>query len=208
MLRKKRAAGKTEERRIRDESGRDKVIPREHEKVILKALTHYPELKDTPIVFRSKKRQSVPYKTAPVFSSLIKDKSEWKFSVEFLDQSDPPTEYALFKYLPEDAQVGVIGHELAHIVQYLLMTRLKILRTSVFLKSKSQRRKIERLADRIAIKHGLGEELLSHANYIRRIPGYTDERKDINELYLLPEEIKAAMKRTAVTKKKKRVSST
>ena len=54
-------------------------------------------------------------------------------------------------------------------------------------------RKAEREADVLTIEHGLGFELYTFACYIRGIPGYVDERKQIDINHLHPNEILEAL---------------
>src|ERR1041384_7274199 len=91
---------------LRKDFGRRKIIPRKYEDVILKALSHYPELQDTPIEFRLKNNHHLPHQTVPALGSLLK--FQYKYVVNILEEAPPPMEQALFRNLPETAQLGVI----------------------------------------------------------------------------------------------------
>lgn len=174
---------------LRKEFGRYKEIPEKYETVILTALSHFPELKDTRIRFCLEQKHPVPYGTKPSMKSILADPSERKYIVSILEHADPPMFYALFKNLTYESQLGVLGHELTHVVQYNSLSRPELLKFMLFFMLPEFQQKIEQAADMGAIIHGFGKELLEHAIYIRCIPGYVEERKAINENYLKPSEI-------------------
>jgi hypothetical protein len=167
----------------------NKVIPAIYEEPILRALSHFPELQAVKIDFVLKDRHPVPYGTAPTFASYFKDASRRKYVITIAENAEGPTKLVLFKNLPEEAQRGVIGHELGHVVAYQRSNTADLLKYSLMYSNMHLRRKAERGADICAIEHGLGFELYVHAVYIRRIPGYIELRKEIDTDYLKPQEI-------------------
>lgn len=171
------------------EYGRFKEIPTKYETVILKALSCFPELRDTKIKFRLKQTGSVPYTTKPILSSIFGQSYEREYLINLLEDADQPTFYALFKNLTQEAQVGVIAHELSHVVQYESLTRTELLKFIACYVIPEFKQKIEQAADMGAIIHNCGKELLEHAIFIRSIPGYLEERPEINEYYLTPDAI-------------------
>jgi hypothetical protein len=177
---------------LKKEFGRRKVMPAIYETVILKALSHFPELKDVRIHFELKSAHPVPYGTTPSFSSFFK-KPEWRtYIVTLLTEAKGPTVGALFHNLPEDAQIGVIGHELSHVLQYHRCKSKTLLKVVLFFPM--VRKFMEQDADRKTIEHGLGVHLYKWATYIRTIPGYVRQRPQINIFYLTPHEIMAYIK--------------
>jgi hypothetical protein len=174
---------------LRKEFSRHKQIPTQYEEVILKALSHYPELKDVHIRFELKTKHPVPYGTTPAVPSLLRGGKKRVYVVSLLDEADPPIRQVLFKNLPEEGQRAVIGHELGHVVQMMAKSTPALLKFALSYGSVYTRREIERDADLCAIKHGLGFELYVHAVYIRRVPGYVQQRKEIETDYLKPQEI-------------------
>src|SRR3954465_2846415 len=92
--------------------GTNKEIPGKYEEIILKAMSHYPELADVRITFKLKSAHAEPYETIP---SVGFKKS---YSIILLEEAEPPVEKVLLKNLPEEAQLGILGHLLAHVVQY------------------------------------------------------------------------------------------
>lgn len=175
--------------RLRNEFGRNKKYPSEFEEVILKALSHYPELKEVNIEFRLKDSHAVPYGTSPAFSDVLRSPAKRRYVISLLDAADHPFKMALFRNLPEEAQRAVIGHELGHVVQFVQTNPAGLAGIALAYTNLKGRRKLERGADILAIEHGLGFELYVHAVFIRRIPGYVDKRKEIDTDYLKPQEI-------------------
>jgi hypothetical protein len=176
---------------LRQHFGRNKTIPARYELPVLRALSHYPELKDTAIEISPVKFLPVPYATTPSLLNFLRAAD--KYTIRLREVAEGPTEKALFRNLPEMAQVGVIGHELGHVLQYRGNTIRSLFSRFAEHRSVSLRREVERHADISAIEHGLGFELYTHAVYIRSINGYLEQRKEIDILYLHPNEILEAL---------------
>lgn len=169
--------------------GNRKRIPACYERVILEALSHYPELVDVHVHVVLKRRHPVPYGTTPGFASVFKAAADRIYTITILEEAEPPEKQALFKNLSYGMQLGVIGHELVHVLQFMYCNRIQLLKTLALYVTPSFQKRIERGADIGAIEHGFGKELYEHAAYLRAIPGYTEQRKAIIENYLSPEEI-------------------
>jgi hypothetical protein len=172
---------------LRTKFAANKEIPQKYEEPILKALSHFPELEKVKIVFKTKDKHPVPYGTVPVAGLRV------SYEISILESADPPMEGALLKNLPETAQVGVIGHELSHVVQFEKGGMGPVVKAIVGYSSNNAQREMERGADVLAIEHGLGFELYTHACFIRAIPGYVEQRKEIDINYLHPNEILEAL---------------
>jgi hypothetical protein len=172
---------------LKNEFGNHKEIPAQYEDVILKSLSHYPELKDVRITFKLRDNHSEPYEVVPSMKdAMVLRKS---YTVNLLEFAEEPAVNALFKNLPEEAQMGILGHLFAHIVQCEKKNIPSILK----LATSSPGRKMEREADVLTIEHGLGFELYTFACYIRGIPGYIEERKQFDVNHLHPNEILEAL---------------
>jgi hypothetical protein len=168
---------------LKKEAGDNKQIPEQYAGIILKALHHYPELKNTRITFRLKDRNHEPYRVAPSLLPLRKH-----YTVTLLEKAEPPTDMALFRHLPDEAKMGAIGHQLSRIVQFETKGFAPALKIT-----NQGSRKIEREADIITIEHGLGFELYTFACFVRAIPGYIEHRKELDINFLHPNEILEAM---------------
>lgn len=175
--------------RLRRRAGFNKIIPPEYEEPILTALSHFPELKYTKIHFRKADKSSTPYGTQPSPNSFLRPASRRKYIITLLEKSEQPEEEVLFKNLPFEAQVAVIAHELVHVIQFSKCSVPELFKIAMLYLLPFFRKKIERSADIGAIEHGFGNNLYKHAMYIRSIPGYVEQRPEINKYYLKPEEI-------------------
>ncbi len=169
--------------------GNRKDIPARYETEILIALSHYPELRDEHIRFELTMAAPVPYGTKPSLSSFFLPKNQRVYTVTILERAEDPENEALIKNLDRKMRIGVFGHELGHVLQYSKRSPLSLLKTLALYLVNPYKRQLERGADKQAIKHGLGEELLRHAEYIRLIPEYLDKRPELDRNYLKPEEI-------------------
>lgn len=168
--------------------GINKEIPQKYEKEILIALSRYPELRSVHIKFMLVDTAPALYHTKPVLASCFSAKKNRHYVISILERAHYPESEALFEKLTERMRIGVIGHELYHVVQYHF-GRFSLIKTFLHFLIFGLRRKLERAADRGAIQHGLGKQLLEHSRYIRSIPGYLQKRPSIHTDYLKPSEI-------------------
>lgn len=180
---------------LRHNFGKNKQIPKKYEEEILVALSHYPGLKETSINFMLAAHASVPYGTKPTFLSCFRGSKKRNYTTTILEDAPYPESAALMKNLSFNMRVGVFGHELFHVVQYEKCNPSRLIRTLAGFAFAAFRRKMETGADLGAISHGLGPQLLEHAKYIRRIPGYIEKRPNLNKDYLLPEQIEFYLSR-------------
>lgn len=166
----------------------NKEIPQKYEKEILIALSRYPELRKVHIKFLLVDTAPAPYYTKPVLTSCFGARKNREYIISILEKANYPESEALFEKLTERMRIGVIGHELYHVVQYHIGS-FSLIKTFARFLIFGMRRKLERAADRGAIQHGLGKQLLEHSKYIRSIPGYLQKRPSIQTDYLKPSEI-------------------
>jgi hypothetical protein len=178
---------------LQKKHGTNKQIPQKYEKEIFTVLSHYPELSTVKIIFKLTDRASVPYDTKPAIVSCLQPKKLRVYIINLLEKADYPESMALFKNLSGSMRMGVIAHELMHVKQYHF-GRFSLIKTLGLFVIHSSRRRLERNADKGAIEHGFGQELLEHALYLRSIPGYTEKRPAIKEDYLQPTEINYYLK--------------
>lgn len=144
-------------------TGVNKKLIKDFELQSLIALSYYPELKDVPITFRYRDIKTT-MEVRPEFLSAIKSHNR-KYII-FIN-TNAHNEGVLLKDVSFNAQIGVIGHELAHIVDYehrsvtslfLLGLNYMILRNHA---------KYERSIDELAIKRGLGWQELEFAVFMQ-----------------------------------------
>ncbi len=139
------------------------------------ALSYYPELINHHIRFQQKNikttMQSVP-RLDFIFRS--REKRVYKISI---DNKVRNKKGLLLKDVPFNAQIGVIGHELAHVVDYDSKSKMGIVFLGIGYLFPGKRRQIENRVDEITIAHGLG-------NQVKDFSGFVLNNPDLNERYL------------------------
>lgn len=166
--------------------GRHKHFLKDFEMQSLVALSYYPELWNETIFFRYAEINSTA-RTTMTLGSIFK-KIDKKYIV-YINEDSTKTGL-LLNDAPYNAQVAVIGHELAHVIDFrsrgffdLALWGLKYL----FVKTSTR---IERKTDRITMRHGLGWPLYYWADYVLNKSTANKRYKKIKEKkYLHPEEI-------------------
>lgn len=147
--------------------GISKIIPAVYETQILIALSYFPELKNTTIEFRLKKTKT-PLSSKPTLLGLVESAKKRKYIITISEETNPELEPILFKKLNFNAQVGVLGHELSHVSDYLTKGFGKIMNLLLIeIFSKKQVDKFEARTDHICINHGLGFQLLDWSKSVR-----------------------------------------
>lgn len=144
----------------------DKKIPKEIRLQILTALSFYPELSATNVHFRFRKRKS-PLTSRPRFFSVFKKPKNRSYVITLSTRTNKKFTPILFNNLPYNSQIGVIGHELAHITEYKTMNTGKLLGLIFNMLNPKYVDKFEYNTDFIAINHGLAHQLLDWSSYVR-----------------------------------------
>ncbi|MEO8770203.1 MAG: hypothetical protein ABI402_08965 [Ferruginibacter sp.] len=152
---------------LRNSFSQHKIIPVAYEKPILLALCYFPELIDVDIEFRIK-HVITPLASRPAWTSILKGKTGRKYVITISDTSNKQLSPILFKELDFDAQVGVIGHEISHVVDFNRKNTLGVLRVGIGNLSSKFLDKFEYGTDSICIAHGLGYQLLAWSIFVRK----------------------------------------
>ena len=152
---------------LKSEFAKNKKYPQPYEKQILLALSYYPELKNTSILFRIRKRHT-PLDTRSTWLGLLQSLKKRDYVVTISDSSEPMLTPILFKNLPFNAQVGVIGHELGHVTDFSSMFTSQILKHAVRNVSTKYIDRFEYRTDSICIGHGLGYQLFTWSSFVRQ----------------------------------------
>lgn len=145
----------------------NKQYPLQLEKQILIALSYYPELKNTPIIFRIRPRHAIGL-TRTTWGGLFESPALRHYVITISESTEPALMPILFSKQTFNAQVGMIGHELAHVVQYAMKTSVELLQYVISNISARYVDRFEYNADAICIAHGLGYQLLEWSQYIRK----------------------------------------
>ncbi len=142
--------------------GNNKKLPKGFEKQALIALSYYPELKDTRIVFKIRKKGAAPFASRPsTWSLLFRKPAKRKYQVFISQKTKPVLTPILMKSLSFNGQIGVMGHELAHTSFYLKKKFGAMVKIALSTISPRYLDKFEYDTDQIAIAHGLGFQLIS-----------------------------------------------
>lgn len=175
---------------LRATFGKDKQIPAIVELQALRALSHYPELKDVKMEFVFCE-QKTAHSSQPKLSTMLRRATRRTYQIRISllvpDFYIPGSQLKL----PYNAQIGVLGHELAHAVQYLRRGFGGLLADGIRYGSSAKYVvQTEHLTDQVAIDHHLGWQLLAWAQIAHPLL----EQAGRGQNYMLPSEIEAQMK--------------
>lgn len=147
------------------EYGTNKELPPGFELQALLALSHYPELKPIHIKFVVDD-VGIPLSSRPLWTTLLRSARNRTYLVMIDNHLEGPRDVLLLKNQPFNAQVGIIGHELAHTVYYLNRSFFGIAADGLCQLSDC-RINFERNTDRRLIDYGLGWQRYDHALFVR-----------------------------------------
>ena len=156
------------------EYGQNKQLPQGYELQALVALSHYPELKQVTVQFIVDD-VVIPLSSRPYWGSMLRSARSRTYKVIIDTERDGGRGALLLKNQPFNAQIGVIGHELAHTVYYLDRSFLGIAADAIC-QLNDCRIQFERATDRRLVEYGLGWQRYDHANFVRgRLAGNSNQ---------------------------------
>jgi hypothetical protein len=151
------------------------------------ALSHYPELNHVKIIFKQKKLNST-MAAKPTNISALRRIGKRTYLVHLNDY--PKSVNIPFDSASFSAQVGVLGHELAHIAYYEKTSSWKLLGLAFKYLNKKFRIKFERDTDKRTINHNLGWQLYAFKLHVRNYPYAPEEYRDyLSRTYISAEEV-------------------
>ena len=153
-----------------------------------KALTLYPELCDLKIRVQYgniKTSMAAQPRILSVFNK--RDNRTYKVVIN----KNPQKEQTQLLYAaPFNAGVGIMGHELAHILDYSFKSGWQLTWTGIRYLGKNYRRTMERQTDSVTIARGLGWQLYHFAYFVMNDANIDDAyRQHKSDFYMKPEEI-------------------
>jgi hypothetical protein len=174
---------------LRKELLNNKEIVSNFEHSILAALMYYPNLEKTHISFKTR-NISTTMAALPSVWNIFRKQENRRYSI-LINESKNRLKAPLLKNVPFEARVGVIGHELAHIVDYNRKGILQIIGNGIgYLVSNRFKRNLEHKVDRIAINKGLGEGLYTFRLYVEEEANTTERyRRFKDNIYLSSSDI-------------------
>lgn len=161
--------------------------PAQYESPILYALSYYPDLREVKIIFKEK-NIATTLNCKPKITSLFlrKEKRVYIICINKKDNFSG----ILFREIPVEGQIGIIGHELAHIRDYHSRGIIGIIRRGIAYMHENSKAKFERTIDMMTIQAGLGEYLHRWAYFAVYESNASDKYKRFKrKIYLAPEEI-------------------
>jgi len=168
--------------------GKNKKLIKEFELQSLIALSYYPELKNVPITFCFYNIKTTA-EVRPEYFSALKN-SNRKYVVYI--NKNVHTEGVLLKDVSFNAQIGVLGHELAHILDYEGRSVTSLFGLAFNYLIIKNHAKYERSIDELAIKRGLGWQELEFADFMQNRSNATARYKHFKQInYLSSAEIEA-----------------
>ena len=165
--------------------GKNKTLAPGYELQSLVALSFYPELYETKIDFKLANKESIAKTTLPLLALIF----NCKHYIIYINNNKSRTGIK-FSEIPFNAQIGVIGHELAHAADFKRKNLPALAWWGLRYLNNKTHRKIERATDLATIRHGLGWQLYDFTNFVMKSPdAKSDYKKSKQKFYLHPEEI-------------------
>lgn len=164
-----------------------KKIPPEFELAFYTAISHYPELDSIHIEMKLNSFNLTM--AARPAKKLFANRKKRIYRIYANIKKD------FIGILPSsinyNQKVGVIGHELGHILDYSNKSLCGIVGTGLGYMFKSYRRKLETKTDLEAIKHGLGWQLYDFEDYLYNHSDASEKyKKKKSKVYLNEKQIK------------------
>jgi hypothetical protein len=151
---------------LRNEFIVNKIIPSEIELQCLIALSRYPELKNTHIEFKYKKIKTI-MAARPKLNFIVRSRYQRTYRIIINDSEK------LSKVIDQttfNSQIGLIAHELAHILHYEKINRFGLVRDGLLYPVHSFRKKYEKQTDIEAISRGFGWQIYDYVDILMTSP--------------------------------------
>lgn len=170
----------------------NKDIPLSIKDQVEVALHYYPQLKDTPISFKFKKKiKKSTMQAQPTYASIFKSRKNRAYVILISEKFHIEEEEFSILDVKDDVLIGWIGHELGHVMDYRDRSTLGMIYFGIkYLFSTTHIQEVERAADTYAVKHGMYQYILATKNFILNNTSISPKYKNrIKRLYMSPEEI-------------------
>lgn len=168
-----------------------KNVPEKWQKQFTIICRAFPELKDDDISLRFQSI-SMTMQARPNIWTLLPNRERKYFVFVNTERS---RNGLLFDDIPFNAQIGIIAHELCHIVDYHFKTKWQIVKTGLWYLKKRNQEDYEKAVDYLVVKKGLGHQLQDWSHFVLHEAELTQRYKKTKETYYLrPEDIRECMK--------------
>ncbi len=178
--------------------GENKGLPEGFEIAAAIAYSAYPQLKDVKIDMILT-QDGAPMESTIDIWSLFGPRKKRHYLILLNDAQDSYFNPILLRSLPFDAQVGILAHELGHVVYYHELNVLAFGKWGLsYLRDDEFRAKHERTTDLMPVYHGLGSQIYQYAYFVRNDPScqafYQQGKDFMDKYYLTDKELLAEMK--------------
>ena len=168
--------------------GPNKGLPQGFEVAGAIAFSAYPELKDVEIEMVLI-NGGAPMESRPIVKTLFGPHKNRRYVVLLNDERPSYFEPILLRSLPFDAQVGILAHELGHIVYYEQLSILEFGKWGLdYLFNDKFRATHERTTDLTPVYNGLGSQIYQYAYFVRRdstCSAFYEDGKDFMDTYYM-----------------------
>ena len=153
-----------------------------------KALVFYPELCGQKIRLQYGRSNTSMSARPRIWSVFVRrDNRTYKVIV---NNNPQKAQTQLLYSVPFNASVGIMGHELAHILDYKSKSGWQIIWTGIRYSGKRYRRTIEQQTDMTTIERGLGWQLYHFSYFLIHHADIDDKYREYKlDIYMRPEEI-------------------
>lgn len=177
---------------LHDEDYEHKALEASYQEQAQIAMSYYPELKGIEIEFVRKDIKTT-MAARPAMDFIFRKKENRKYKI-FIDTSVKNEKGLLLSDVPFNAQVGIIGHELAHVFDYEEKTAMGVVFTGIGYLFHPYRKKLERKVDEITIAHGLGHQVMEFSEYVLNESKVSDKYKKYKrKIYYKPKQLNTLM---------------
>lgn len=173
---------------LREACSYHKTLIPQFETEILSALSYYPELDSTKIIFKKAKIKASLNARPTVGSLFFRRKSKRTYIIRI--KPNEGDSIATLEEVGFNGAVGVLGHELNHVVDYSNRGFFGIIGRLFNYGSKKGKQKFEGEIDRMTVEKGLGWQLYDWEDYVLNKSNAKEKYKAYKKaIYYTPEEI-------------------
>jgi hypothetical protein len=195
---------------LKDSFATNKQIDERLQEQAIYALSYFPELKQIKITFKFKKSKSGIISTRPTIGSIFRRSSNRSYIV-IVNDSTPGRVFPLFSGGGINGQVGIIGHELCHILYFQRKTGFGLLVLGVKHISTRFMDEFENKTDSVNIMRGFGYQLMDWKTYLdqafkKMLPSnhkWNGAESVKRERYMSVESIRRVMAKSVLYKEQK-----